>query len=175
MYGFFFVKSENIEIFVKAPFQFLGCAGLSAARIYRIWPECLWTASRADCWCTEHRLRTAASCSVIRHLRGLRRSAVWTTAAEWIRSARKYVYNFWLAFCLLILDLTWLEYLVLHICSLRTVTYIFWKKIHPKHWAVVMVEIWISLYCILLFAAWTFLDVRSVELKLTWYRDILFF
>lgn len=26
-------------------------------------------------------------------------------------------------------------------------------KIHPKHWAVVMVEIWISLYCLLLFAA----------------------
>lgn len=111
MYGFFFVKSENIEIFVKAPFQFLGCAGLSAARIYRIWPECLWAASRADCWCTEHRLWTAASCSVIRHLRGLRRSAVWTTAAEWIRSARKYVYNFWLAFCLLILDLTGVAHL----------------------------------------------------------------
>lgn len=167
--GFFLVKSENIEIFVKAPFQFLGCAGLSAARIYRIWPECLWAASRADCWCTEHRLWTAASCSVIRHLRGLWRSAVWTTAAEWIRSARKYVYNFWLAFCLLILDLTG----VAHLQSQDSHIYIL--KIHPKHWAVVMVEIWISLYCLLLFAAWTFLDVRTVELKLTWYRDILFF
>lgn len=32
-------------------------------------------------------------------------------------------------------------------------SHIYILKIHPKHWAVVMVEIWISLYCLLLFAA----------------------